>query len=155
MRKDDYVAAGEAPLDELAGRLVAAGKSVLYTPETVVVAPPPALFGPHLRQAFDYGRRRGGEVRRRGVRALRLTTLLPLALLLFLVAGPILIVAGGLPERSGSPGSGSTSSPCSRAGRSRLCASAGFASALLTVVGLVARHIVYAAGLVSGLVGRR
>ena len=85
-------------------------------------------------------------------RALRLTTLLPLALLLFLAAGPILIL-----------------------GRRRLARTvwlaaigvyvvavlaSGTIAALrfrelrvgaLTVVGLVARHIVYAAGLVTGL----
>ena len=52
VRKDDYVAAGEGPLDELAGRLVAAGKSVLCTPETVVVAATAGALRPASGQAL-------------------------------------------------------------------------------------------------------
>jgi hypothetical protein len=153
VRKEDYLAAGVGPLDELAGRLVAAGKSVLYTPETVVVAPPPALFGPHLRQAFGYGRRRGGDLRRRGLRALRLTTLL--VLLAFMFVGPIVVVAGG---------PGRTVWVALVVLYAVAVLASGAIAALrfrdpsvgaLTVAGLVARHFVYATGLVTGLLRRR
>jgi hypothetical protein len=155
VRKDDFVAAGEAPLDELAGRLVAAGKSVLYTPETVVVAPPPALFRPHLQQAFEYGRRRSGDLRRRGLRALRLTTLLPLALLLFLAAGPILILAGGAWRTVWLASIGIYVVAVLASGTIAALRFRDLRVGALTVVGLVGRHIVYAAGLVTGLLGRR
>jgi hypothetical protein len=155
VRKKDYLAAGEAPLDELAGRLVAAGKSVLYTPETVVVASPPALFGPHLRQAFAYGRRRSGDLRRRGVRALRLTTLLPLALLLFLAAGPFLVVAGGDARTVWLAGTAAYGVAVLGSGTIAALRFRDPRVGAGTVAGLVARHLVYASGLVTGLVTKR
>ena len=72
-------------LDDLVAALSAQGDEVLYTPETVLVAPPPPLFVPHLDWSWDYGRRRSRDVRRYGLRALRSTTLLPLLLAGFLV----------------------------------------------------------------------
>jgi glycosyltransferase involved in cell wall biosynthesis len=155
VRKDDYVAAGEGPLDELTSRLVAAGRSVLYTPETVVVASPPPLFGPHLRQAFDYGRRRSGELRQRGLRALRPTTLLPLVLLVFLAIGPIAILVGGLPRTIWLAGAAAYAIAVLASGAIAALRFRGLGVGALTVVGLVARHVVYAAGLLTGLSARR
>jgi len=155
VRKDDYVAAGEGPLDELTSRLVARGRSVLYTPETVVVSPPPALFGPHLRQAFAYGRRRSGDLRRRGPRALRPTTLLPLALLLFLAVGPIALLVGGRLRAIWLAGAAVYALVVLASGVIAALRFRGLGVGALTVAGLVARHVVYAAGLLTGLVGRR
>ncbi len=71
------------------------GERVLYTPETVVASPAPPLFGPHLRQTLSYGRRRGRQVRSRGLRALRPSTLLPVALTVFVLLGlPALLIGG-------------------------------------------------------------
>jgi hypothetical protein len=155
VRKDDYVAAGEGPLDELTSRLVARGRSVLYTPETVIVAAPPALFGPHLRQAFAYGRRRSADLRRRGLRALRPTTLLPLALLVFLAVGPIVLLVGGTPRTIWLAGAAVYAMVVLASGVIAALRFRGLGVGALTVAGLVARHIVYAAGLVTGLVGGR
>jgi glycosyltransferase involved in cell wall biosynthesis len=74
----------------LAGR----GQRVLYTPETVVVAPRPALFRPLLSRVAAAGLARGGEIRRFGPRGLTAASLPPLGLLAFLVAGWPLLLAG-------------------------------------------------------------
>ena len=128
---------------------------MLYTPETVVVAPPPALFGPHLRQAFAYGRRRSGDLRRRGWRALRLTTLLPLALLAFLAVGPIVLLVGGMARTIWLAGAAVYAIVVVASGAIAALRFRGLGVGALTVAGLVGRHVVYAAGLVTGLVGGR
>ena len=86
----------DVPLDELVGELDRGGDRVLYTPETVsrrrarrrssgrICARPSPTAVAAAR-----------ELRRRGLRALRLTTLLPLVLAAFLVAGPFALLAGG------------------------------------------------------------
>ena len=127
---------------------------MLYTPETVVVAPPPPLFGPHLRQAFDYGRRRSGDFRRRGRRALRPTTLLPLALLVFLAVGPIALIVGGAPRTIWLAGMVAYAIAVLASGAIAALRFRSLGVGALTVVGVVARHVVYAAGFVIGLLGR-
>jgi hypothetical protein len=128
---------------------------VLYTPETVVVAAPPALFGPHLSQAFAYGRRRSSDLGRRGLRALRPTTLLPLVLLLFLAVGPIVLLAGGKSRTIWLAGAAVYAIAVLASGVIAALRFRGLGVGALTVAGLVARHVVYAAGLFTGLVGRR
>src|SRR5262249_44691228 len=54
----------------------------------------PPLFRPHLRAIAAAGRARGQAIRERGARGITIASLLPLALLVFLVAGWVLAFAG-------------------------------------------------------------
>ena len=81
--------------DRLVAALARRGRLVLYTPETVVVAPRPPLFAPHLRRVAALGRARGRAVRARGFRGLSATALAPLALLAFLLVGWLVALQGG------------------------------------------------------------
>lgn len=62
------------PRERVAEAVAEAGYQVLYTPESVVVAPAPLLLRPHLLRVHEDGRGTGRVVRRRGVRAVRPTT---------------------------------------------------------------------------------
>lgn len=97
VRRDDYVAAGGAEVapEQLCERLDERGRRVLYTPETVVVAPRPPLVRPHFREVVSYARARAASVRRRGLRGLRPSTIAQLALLPALAAAVVLVAAGG------------------------------------------------------------
>ncbi len=95
VRRDAWQWLGPIPVDRMVSELTAAGNRVLYTPETVVVAESPPLFRPHLAATFRYGRRRGLDFRRHGPRALRVTTLFPLGLLVYLGAAPFALSGGG------------------------------------------------------------
>jgi len=150
--KERYLALdGPVPLEELAAKLTAHGDRVLYTPETVVVGAAPPLFGPHLARTFAYGLRRGREVRRRGVRALRPSTLFPVALLVFLVLGPPALVRGGAVAAVWLAGALAYAVAVTTSS-----AIAGFvfrdlAVSGLAAAGLVSTHLVYAAGFLRGL----
>lgn len=155
VRKESYEAVGPGrPLEELAADLSSAGYRVLYTPETVIVAPPPALFAPHLRHAYAYGRKRSRDVRRRGLRALRVTTLLPLVLVAVLASGPVAVLVGGALLDAWLLSVGLyllavLVSAAISAFRFRSLVVGG-----LTAAGMVARHVVYAVGFLRGLVAR-
>ena len=72
------------------------GRITLYTPDTFVLRSVPPLFGAHLRQVADYGRTRGRTVKARGRDALRVSTLLPLAILGGVAAALPALLVGGL-----------------------------------------------------------
>lgn len=74
----------------LAGR----GRLVLYTPETVVVAPRLPLFRAHLKGTAAAGRVRGQAIRTFGARGVTAASLPPLGLLAFVLAGWPLLLAG-------------------------------------------------------------
>jgi glycosyltransferase involved in cell wall biosynthesis len=136
---------------ELPARLTANGNAVLYTPETVVVGTTPRLFRPHLEQTFAYGRRRGAEIRRRGIHAVRRSTLLPVALLVFLALGPLAAVLGG---SAGSAWLAGALLYVAAVAISAAIAALSFrnlAVGALAAVGLVLTHLAYAAGLLRGL----
>lgn len=97
VRRADYVAVGGAEVapEQLCERLDERGRRVLYTPETVVVAPRPPLVRPHFREVVSYARARAANVRRRGLRGLRPSTIAQLALLPVLAGAIALVVAGG------------------------------------------------------------
>ncbi len=99
VRKEAYLElASDVPVHELAERLSRAGGTIVYTPETVVVSPVPPLVRPHLRRIAVYGRRRGEEVRRRGLRAARPSTVLVLSVWVLVLAAP-LVLLGLVPAR--------------------------------------------------------
>ena len=144
----------DVPLDELVGELIAAGDRVLYTPEAVSVAAPPSLFRPHLRATLSYGRRRARDLRRRGLRALRPTTPLPLVLAAFLVTGPFALLAGGRFAFAWLLGAAVYLAAITLSGVAAAFRFRSVTVGLLTLVGLLATHLVYAAGLAGGLVKR-
>jgi glycosyltransferase involved in cell wall biosynthesis len=97
VRRDDLLAldADSIHPHKLCAALNERGRKVLYTPESVVVAPRPPLFGPHLAEVRAAGRARGEAIRAHGLRGVTPASLPPLALLAFLVLGWPLAVAGG------------------------------------------------------------
>jgi hypothetical protein len=156
VRRDDLLALGRDAVHphRLSAALDADGRRVLYTPETVVVAPRPPLFGAHLAQVRAAGLARGEAIRENGIRGITPASLPPLALLAFLVFGWPLAVAGGgwldlwlaLWAIYGVavfvPGS---------------LAALRFQSlrvGLLAMVGIVAVHVVYALGVLRGVLRR-
>jgi glycosyltransferase involved in cell wall biosynthesis len=155
VEKERYLAFGEpVSTEDLAARLTADRDSVLYTPETFIVGPAPPLFRPHLSRTFAYGRRRGRQVRRRGVRALRRTTLLPVGLLVFIGLAPIALLVGGRVQTAWLLGAivytASVVLGALVAGVSARSVGVG----ALVAVGLVLTHVSYAAGFLRGLVTR-
>jgi glycosyltransferase involved in cell wall biosynthesis len=130
------------------------GRFVLYTPETVVVAPTPPLFKPYLRQVVALGRSRGRTIRQRGLSGISGGALPPIALLTFLLGGWVLVWLGG------------TwlvawvlvwAAYFALVALNALVAGLRFRSvriAALTAAGSMAAHLTYAAGLVVGLVRR-
>jgi glycosyltransferase involved in cell wall biosynthesis len=96
VRRDDLLAldADLARPNRLCAALTERGRKVLYTPETVVVVPRPLLFRPHLREIAAAGLARGEAIRRHGIRGTTAASLLPLALLVLIVAGWPLALAG-------------------------------------------------------------
>jgi glycosyltransferase involved in cell wall biosynthesis len=75
--------------------LTGRGRLVLYTPETVVVAPRPPLFRAHLEGTAAAGRTRGEAIRSFRVRGITAASVPPLGLLAFVVLGWPLALAGG------------------------------------------------------------
>jgi glycosyltransferase involved in cell wall biosynthesis len=94
VRRQSYLALGRAvPVERIASELAAAGERVLYTPETVVVTEPAPLFRPHLAGILATGRRRGQDVRRRGITALsRFSAVFLIGLAVFLLALPVALL---------------------------------------------------------------
>jgi hypothetical protein len=135
----------------LAGR----GRFVLYTPETVVVAPAPPLFRPYLKQVADLGRSRGRSIRERGLHGLSAGALPPIALAAFLLGGWVLVWLGGHWRLVWYL---AWAAYFALVLVNALLAGLRFRSlrlAGLTAAGSVAAHLAYAAGLVTGLVRRR
>jgi glycosyltransferase involved in cell wall biosynthesis len=95
-RKNDLLALDVESLHahRLCAALHARGRTVLYTPETVVVVARPPLFRPHLRAISAAGLARGRAIRESWLRGVTLASLLPLALFLFIVAGWLLAFVG-------------------------------------------------------------
>lgn len=82
--------------DRICAALAGRGRLVLYTPETVVVAPRPPLFWPHLENVQAQGLARAQEIRHHGLRGVTLSSLPPVALLAFTLFGwPLILLGGG------------------------------------------------------------
>jgi len=140
--------------DDLPLRLTDAGDRVLYTPETVIVSPAPPLFGPHLEQTRAYGRRRGRQVRLRGPRALRPSTLLPVGLLVFAVLGAPALLSGGAVFTVWSAAAAAYLVAVAASGAMAALRFRSVAVGALAAVGLVLTHVAYALGFIRGLVAR-
>jgi hypothetical protein len=152
--RDRYLSLGDPVSgDDLPLRLTDVGDRVLYTPETVIVAPAPQLFGPHLDQTRAYGRRRGRQVRVRGVSALRPSTLLPVALLVFVVLGPPAVLIGGPVLTVWSAAAVAYLLAVVASSAIAALRFHSLAVGVLAAAGLVLTHVAYAVGFLRGLVG--
>jgi len=135
----------------LAGR----GRLVLYTPETVVVAPSLPLFRPYLARIAALGRSRGRTIREHGLHGLSGGALAPIALVTFLLGGWVLVWLGGAWRLAWAL---AWAAYLAVVGLNALFAGLRFRSlrlAGLTAVGSIAAHLIYAAGLVLGLLRPR
>jgi glycosyltransferase involved in cell wall biosynthesis len=156
VRRSDYLAVGgnDVSSEQLCERLTGRGRRVLYTPETVVVAPRPPLVRPHLDEVARYARARAASVRRRGLHALRPSTVGQLLLLPILAAAVALVALGGAGRVAGivvlaAYGASVVGSAAIAAIRFR---SLGVGA--VTAVFVPVTHAVYALGLVRGLARR-
>jgi glycosyltransferase involved in cell wall biosynthesis len=148
IRRGEFMSIGDrVPTRELAAALAAREARVLYTPETVVVSKPPPLWRPHLSNAYSRGVRRGRRLRDKR-RALQVVV--PVA------------AAGVLAAIGAATGQAAEIAATVAAVYAILVGSASAAATLrhrslvvglVTVVGIGATHLVYAGGLVRGLVG--
>ena len=153
-RREDLLALDEQLLHP--ARLCAAlddrGRRVLYTPETVVVAHRPPLFGPHLKLVRAAGSARGEAIRELGLRGATAPSVPPVALLAFVVLGWLLVLAGG--PWLVAWGLLWTTYALAVIGTGALAALRfqSFSVGGLAVIGIVAVHLIYAAALVQRLV---
>jgi glycosyltransferase involved in cell wall biosynthesis len=156
IRREDFeTAVADDPNDErIFERLAQLGRITLYTPDTFVLRSVPPLFRAHLRQVAEYGRARGLTVRARGREALRVSTLLPLAIVGGALAAVPALLAGGI---------WAIAWLLTLVAYVGVVAVAAVLAALrlrslrvgaLTSVGIPLTHLTYAAALVRGLLGR-
>lgn len=153
VRRDRFLALGDVALGDVCCRLVGSGNTVVYTPDTVLADRPEPLFGPRFRQAAAYGVRRGQHVRHGSAR-IRLTTFLPVVLLLVLAATPIAVVMGGAGLRFWLVAMVVYGLALLAGG---VLAALKFRSAAVgavSMVGLVGTHVAFGAGFLRGLLRR-
>jgi glycosyltransferase involved in cell wall biosynthesis len=156
VRRSDFleVASPELEAQRLCERLDAAGKRVVYTPETVVTTSGAPLFGPHLRAVAAYARDRGRQVREGGRAALRRSTVGPLALPAAVLLTIPLAVAGGWERLAWLAAMGVYLLALAVAGLGGAFRFRRWSIWPLTVLGLVATHLVYSVHFVSGFLRR-
>jgi glycosyltransferase involved in cell wall biosynthesis len=152
--RNEYLELGEVALDDLPLRLSDRGAQVLYTPETVITSPTPPLFAPYLRRMLAYGRRRGRQVRMRGPRVLRPSTLLPVALAIFVLACPVALLVGGAAWTAWLVGAAVYVLAVAGSGTVAALTFRSPAVGALAAGGVVLTHFAYALGFVRGLAAR-
>ena len=153
IRRDRFVELGDVPLDEVCSRLADAGRDVVYTPDTMIADRPEALFRPRFREEARYGIRRGRHVRARSG-GVRLTTLLPVALILFLAAAPVALLLGGLDLRLWLAAAVLYGCTLLAGGALAALKFGSVAVGAVTVAGLLGTHLAFGGGFVRGLLGR-
>ena len=141
---------------ELVGWLAERGRRTVYTPDTMLSASPPPLFGPHLRATWRHAVARGRAARRTHGGSVSSATMLSLVPTGCAVAGAALAVAGsGEVRRAGALVVGGYGALIAG---SALLAGVRFRSArvaALTAPGLVATPATYVAGFLRGLARTR
>ncbi len=98
VRRKEYLAVAAGSEADVCESVTKVGKHVVYTPETVIVAPRPPLFAPHIRSVEAYAQARAQAVRRLGWRGLRPSTLALLALVPALGVSITLAAVPGTPR---------------------------------------------------------
>jgi hypothetical protein len=130
------------------------GRKVLYTPETVLVTPQPPLFRPHLERVKAAGRARGEAIRNLGRRGITLASVPPVALLIFLVFGWVLLILGGAWRLTWLVLWAAYAAAVLATGALAALRFQSLRVGGLTMVGVVAVHVTYALGLIRRLFGR-
>lgn len=152
VRRDAYLGVpAETPAEEVVRALVERRGVVLYTPETVIVAPPPPLLRPHLGRVRAYGRSRGRSVRSQPLRALRPSTVLALLLAVFVSLGWLLALTGPTGLAVWIAGWAAYLAAVLLAAAAGGLRFRSFRVAMATAAGIVATHLAYVAGFVAGL----
>jgi hypothetical protein len=151
VRRADWVAAGRPGRSALLHALDQLGRAVVYTPETVVVAAPPPLWRPHLASVLASGRARGRAIRTRGLASLRASSLVPLALWLWLLACWPLVLLGTDAARAWVTVVGLYAAALVGAGVLAALRFRSLQVGLLSVAALAATHVAHALGFVRGL----
>ena len=154
VRRDRFLELGDVALDDVCTRLVEAGeRRRVHARHRARGSARAALT------ALGFVRPRptasdGGATCERELRGLRLTTLLPVALLLFLVAAPVAFLIGGAGLRLWLAAAIAYGAALLAGG---ILAALKFRSAAVgavTVVGLVGTHVAFGAGFLRGLIRR-
>jgi glycosyltransferase involved in cell wall biosynthesis len=130
------------------------GRKVLYTPETVLVTPEPPLFRPHLERVKAAGRARGEAIRNLGRRGITLASVPPVALLIFLVFGWLLLILGGAWRLTWLVLWAAYAAAVLATGALAALRFQSLRVGALTMVGVIAVHVTYALGLIRRLFGR-
>jgi glycosyltransferase involved in cell wall biosynthesis len=157
VRRADYLDALESsvPGEQLVAWLTERGRQVVYTPETVVVAPPVPLVVPYLRRIARHARSRGLVARRTRGRSVGLGSILSFAPVVAVGAGiPLAMLGDGWLGWAGTAaalayGGSIMGSSALAALRYRSPAVGAFA-----VPGFVATHVVYVASFLIGATRR-
>jgi glycosyltransferase involved in cell wall biosynthesis len=156
VRRDRYLSLPPSTPPEMEVlELAVSGERVMYVPYASVTAPPAPLFKDHLRRISAYGRSRGALVRRRGLSAVRPSTVGVIVLFAWALLGWILAVAGHFELIAW------LSLWCVYGVVVVLAAGLGglrfgsFRVALLTLLGLPLTHGVYGLAFVAGFVSPR
>lgn len=142
--------------EQLVSWLAARGRRTVYTPDASISAPPPPLFGPHLRGTHAFARARGAAARRTKGASLSSATALALAPSALGVLGAAFALLGPREVRTGGvtliAAYGAT--VVSSAGLAALRTRSVVVGALVAPA-LVLTHGAYVAGFVRGLAGGR
>ena len=154
VRRDRFLELGDVSLDEVCSHLVETGSTVVYTPDTVLADRPEPLYGPRFREAERYGIRRGRQVRSSRGGRMRLTTLLPVALVLFLAVAPFEFLLGGFGLRLWLVLAIAYGVALLVGGALASLKFRSLAVGAVSVIGLFGTHVAFGAGFVRGLVGR-
>ena len=155
VRRDDYLAVAAGSGTDLCERLTKRGKHVVYTPESVVVAPHPPLFRPHLRALASYAGSRGAAVSELGWRALRWSTLGPVVLLSVLAVAMVVAVAADESRELGLAAWALYGAVASTTGLTAALRFRSAAVGIAATLGVVISHVTYAFAFARGLVRAR
>jgi glycosyltransferase involved in cell wall biosynthesis len=153
IRRSDLLAAlaDGVDADRLVAWLAARGREVVYTPEAMMVVPPPSIFVPHVRSVAHYARSRGVAARQTRGRSLtftRFVTLLPFALG---VAAIPLLVAGATTRSLGLAFLALYAATLSVVGLTGALRFRSFKVGMLVLPALAATHVVYVGGFLAGV----
>ena len=156
LRREDYVSlgAGGVAQDRICEALAAANLPILYTPESLVVAPVAPLWAPHLRAARAGGAARARSMRARGSGWLRPSSLVLLVALAWVAFGWLLVFRpdGLAVWLAGLAVYATPVVAASAIGGARF---RSVRVGAMVLVAFLATHVAYGSGLLGGLVGRR
>ena len=150
VRRDRFLELDPAiPLDQVVLELEAVGGRTFYLPDASITLPSAPLFRSHLRRIGSYGFARGLVVNRRGISSLRPSSLATVGLLIWVLFG-WLLVAVGLTDLW-LAGWALYTVAVAWAGFFGGLRFRSFRVGVMTAVGLVPTHLVFAVAFLSGV----